>query len=202
MEFSSTKEKIIYESLLLFAKDGFESTSTRAIARSINCSDAVIYKHFKSKQEILDAIVEKCTNRLLARSSEIKIESMCWKEVENICLSMFEFQTSDEWIVPFRRLVVIEQFKNPELKAIYRKVFVDGPIEAMAEMFKKLIELGFMKPGNPKVYAMDLYSPFFMYHTLGADSKELMDNLREHVTMFRKNVVTDSVYLTMDTKGI
>lgn len=202
MEFSSTKEKIIYESLLLFAKDGFESTSTRAIARSINCSDAVIYKHFKSKQEILDAIVLICSTRLKEESEKIKVEEMCWKEVENICLSMFEFQTSDEWIVPFRRLVVIEQFKNPELKAIYRKVFVDGPIETMEEMFKKLIELGFMKPGNPKVYAMDLYSPFFMYHTLGADSKELMDNLREHVTMFRKNVVTDSVYLTMDTKGI
>lgn len=202
MEFSSTKEKIIYESLLLFAKDGFESTSTRAIARSINCSDAVIYKHFKSKQEILDAIVEKCTNRLLARSSEIKIESMCWKEVENICLSMFEFQTSDEWIVPFRRLVVIEQFKNPELQNIYKQIFVDGPLDSMEGMFKILIEKGYMKPGNPRVYAMDLYSPFFMYHTLGADSKELMDNLREHVTMFRKNVVTDSVYLSMDTKGI
>lgn len=202
MEFSSTKEKIIYESLLLFAKDGFESTSTRAIAKSINCSDAVIYKHFKSKQEILDQIVLICSTRLKEESEKIKVEEMCWKEVENICLAMFEFQTSDEWIVPFRRLVVIEQFKNPDLKAIYRKVFVDGPIETMEEMFKKLIELGFMKPGNPKVYAMDLYSPFFMYHTLSDESNELMANLREHVTLFRKNVVTDEVYLTSNEKGI
>ena len=38
----TTKEKIIFESLKLFSRDGFEATSTRAIARSINCSDAVI----------------------------------------------------------------------------------------------------------------------------------------------------------------
>ena len=55
MEIKTTKDKIIYESLKLFSRDGYDATSTRAIARSIECSDAVIYKHFKSKQEILDA---------------------------------------------------------------------------------------------------------------------------------------------------
>ena len=50
-----------------------------------------------------------------------------------------------------------------------------------------------MKHGNPKVYAMNLYSPFFMYHTIGGDDAEVIETLREHVTLFRKNVVTDEV---------
>ena len=58
MTIKTTREKIIFEALKLFSKDGFEASSTRAIARSINCSAAVIYKHFKSKQDILDAIVK------------------------------------------------------------------------------------------------------------------------------------------------
>ena len=201
MTIKTTKEKIIFEALKLFSKDGFEASSTRAIARSINCSDAVIYKHFKSKQEILDAIVEICSNRLMEKSSQIKIEEMCWKDVEKICLDMFEFQTTDEWIVPFRRLLVIEQFKNKELGNIYREVFISRPLESMEAMFKTLIELGYMKPGNPKVYAMDLYSPFFMYHTIGGDSGDILKNLQEHVTLFRKNVVTDKKICNYEGTG-
>ncbi|MGN0485085.1 MAG: TetR/AcrR family transcriptional regulator [Lachnospiraceae bacterium] len=193
MTIKTTKEKIIFEALKLFSKDGFEASSTRAIARSINCSDAVIYKHFKSKQEILDAIVEICSNRLMEKSTQFKLEEMCWEDVEKICLNMFEFQTTDEWIVPFRRLLVIEQFKNKELADIYREVFINKPLESMEVMFETLIQAGCMKPGNPKVYAMDLYSPFFMYHTIGGENENILKNLKEHVTLFRKNVVTDNI---------
>ena len=56
----TTKESIIFESLKLFSINGYDAVSTRMIARSIHASDAVIYKHFKSKQEILDCIVEEC----------------------------------------------------------------------------------------------------------------------------------------------
>mgnify|MGYP002514605406 CR=1 FL=1 len=59
MEIKTTKDRIIFESLKLFSVDGFEVVSTRMIARAIGASDAVIYKHFKSKQEIFDCIVEK-----------------------------------------------------------------------------------------------------------------------------------------------
>lgn len=202
MEIKTTKDRIVFESLKLFSKEGFDATSTRAIARSIDCSDAVIYKHFKSKQEILDAIIDICSDRLKAKSQEIKIEEMCWKDVENICLDMFKFQTTDEWIVPFRKLLLIEQFKNPKLEAIYRNVFINSPLSNMESMFKVLINLGYMKPGNPKVYAMDLYSPFFMYHTIGDDNPEIITSLREHVTLFRKNVVTNEIYLDSDEIGI
>lgn len=202
MDTMTTKEKIIFESLKLFSKDGFDATSTRSIARSINCSDAVIYKHFKSKQEILDAIIEICSKRLMQRSEQIKVEEMCWKDVENICLDMFEFQTTDEWIVPFRRLLLIEQFKNSELETIYREVFINKPLLYMEFMFEYLIKLGYMKQGNPKVYAMDLYSPFFMYHTIGGDNTEVIKTLKEHVSLFRKNVVTNEVYLKSDEIGI
>ena len=189
MEIKTTKDRIIFESLKLFSKDGFDATSTRAIARSIDCSDAVIYKHFKSKQEILEAIIEICSDRLEAKSQQVKIEEMCWEDVENICLGMFEFQTSDEWIVPFRKLLLIEQFKNSKLEAIYRDVFINRPLSYMEAMFEVLIKFGYMKPGNPKVYAMDLYSPFFMYHTIREENAEVIKTLREHVALFKGNVV-------------
>ena len=94
------------------------------------------------------------------------------------------------------------QFKNEELGKIYKEVFIIKPLEYMEVMFETLIKLGYMKQGNPKVYAMDLYSPFFMYHTIGIENEEIHKILKEHVTLFRKNVVTDEVYLESDTVGI
>ncbi len=187
----TTKECIIFESLKLFSVNGFDAVSTRMIARSIHASDAVIYKHFKSKQEILDSIVEVCMKRFQEKRAEVKLETICWTDVEKICLDMFLFQTTDEWITHFRQLLLIEQFKNPKMKEIYQQMFIDGPIQAMSDMFTELIKLGYMKEGTPQVYAMELYGPFFMYHTVGSESESILKNLKEHVTRFRRNVVTD-----------
>lgn len=189
----TTKECIIFESLKLFSRNGFDAVSTRMIARSINASDAVIYKHFKSKQEILDCIIEECMTRFQKKHAEVNIEKMSWTDVEKICMEMFVYQTTDEWITHFRQLLLIEQFKNPKMKEIYRQVFIDGPLQSMSSIFTQLIEQGYMKEGTPEVYAMELYGPFFMYHTVGGESEEIMKNLEEHVTRFRKNVVTDLV---------
>lgn len=191
MEAKSTKEKIIIESLKLFSRDGFEATSTRTIARSINASDAVIYKHFKSKQDILDAIIEMCSQRLLERSTSVDVKSMSWDGVEKICMDMFEFQTTDELIVPFRKLLLIEQFKNEKLQQLYREVFIEKPLFHMEKIFSYLINEGHMKNGNPKVFAMELYSPFLMFHTYGDITEEIIQKLKDHVNEFRNNVLLE-----------
>ncbi|WP_294377672.1 TetR/AcrR family transcriptional regulator [uncultured Clostridium sp.] len=191
----TTKEIIVYESLKLFSTNGFDAVSTRMIARAVKASDAVIYKHFKSKQEILDSIIEKCTSRYMEKRNSVKIETICWKDVEEICMDMFHFQTTDEWITMFRKLLMIEQFKNPKMAALYREIFIDSSINSMAKMFETLIEMGYMKKGTPEVYAMELYAPFFMYHTIGGESEKIVNYLEEHVRKFREDVVTDICYL-------
>ena len=185
----TNKDKIIYEALLLFSRDGFEAASTRAIARAVHCSDAVIYKHFKSKKEILDAVVEICSKRFMERAGKVPEEEMSWEKLGEFCLSMFDFQTRDEWILPFRQLLMIEQFRNEEMKALYQRFFIHQPIVFTEKIFERLIERGYMKPGNPRIYAMKLYGPFFLYHTVGGgEDGELRAMLKEHVEMFCGNV--------------
>ena len=184
----SMKDRILYESLKLFADNGYAAVSTRMIAKAVEASDAVIYKHFKSKREILDTILEQCKRRYLAKRNTVRIATMCWDEVESICMDMFSFQTQDEWIVLYRKLLVVEQYKDPQMAVLYRKMFIEGPLESLAGMFRILIEQGYMKKGNPMVYAMELYAPFFLFHTVGGESEELLQNLEEHVRLFRENV--------------
>lgn len=180
----TSKENIIFQSLLLFSIDGYDAVSTRAIARAVNASDAVIYKHFKNKNAILDAIVQLCVERLCNKRNEINLETIDWTDVEGLCLNMFRFQTSDEWITPFRRMLIIEQYKNPEMKKIYKEFFVDLPTNSTADIFEKLISFGYVRPADPKVYAMQLYAPFFMCHTLDDENGELLNQLKAHVKSF------------------
>lgn len=61
----------------------------------------------------------------------------------------------------------------------------------MSNIFSDLIKLGVMKEGIPEVYAMELYAPFFMYHTVGMESEDIMKHLQEHVSSFRKTVAIE-----------
>ena len=55
----STKERILRIALELFAQNGYLGTSMNDIAGQLGFTKAALYKHYASKQEILDKIVER-----------------------------------------------------------------------------------------------------------------------------------------------
>ena len=63
----TTKEVILYVSGQLFMDKGFQATSTRDIAENSGITQPNLYHHFKTKEEIYIAVLEKL-------SAEIKQE--------------------------------------------------------------------------------------------------------------------------------
>ena len=55
----NTKERILEEALKLFSQSGYMGTSMNDIAVELGVTKAALYKHYKSKQEILESIVER-----------------------------------------------------------------------------------------------------------------------------------------------
>ena len=55
----NTRRQILDASLRLFSEHGFARTTVRAIARKAGITDAAIYYHFASKQELLEALFEE-----------------------------------------------------------------------------------------------------------------------------------------------
>lgn len=53
-----TKERIRDVALELFSEKGYSGTAMSDIAKRIGLSKAALYKHYASKQDIFDAIVE------------------------------------------------------------------------------------------------------------------------------------------------
>jgi AcrR family transcriptional regulator len=54
-----TKELLLQAALALFADKGYEGTSVRDIARSVELSESVLYAHFSGKRAIFNAVFER-----------------------------------------------------------------------------------------------------------------------------------------------
>lgn len=187
-----TKEKIMQEALKLFSVNGFDAVSIRTIADAVGIGNSALYKHFSSKQEILEAIVDYSKSYFLKVSCEQMEGNKDVEELKDSCLRMFEFQTQDEWIVMFRRLLMIEQFKNPDMAEIYRNFFIELPVQSQEQLFLKLMDDGIMKKKNARVLAMELYAPFFLYHTAAESREDILELLQCHVQNFYKeNIICE-----------
>src|SRR5579864_2485355 len=55
---SSSRDRILHSAKQLFARDGYENTSTAAIARKAGTSESQLMKHFGSKEGLLEAIFD------------------------------------------------------------------------------------------------------------------------------------------------
>ncbi len=180
-----TKEKILIESMKLFSVSGFDAVSIRTIADAVGIGNSALYKHFTSKQAIFDAIVEESKNRYLKECSRYVTDEIRGVEaVKEVCLKMFTYQTTDEWIVMFRRMLLLEKFKKPQIASIYNEFFVEIPIRNQMNIFNELMEEGLMTKGNPEVFAIELYSPFYLYHFVERDKNELNEIFTQHIENF------------------
>ena len=187
----NTKQKIIEESMKLFSVSGFDAVSIRTIAEAVGVGNSALYKHFKSKKEILDEIVSYSVEYFLSMGQKQMGQIQSKEDLQTACLTMFDFQTQDEWMVMFRRLLIMEQFKNPEMAAIYRKFFIELPVESQEQYFKLLMEQGLMKEKNARVLSMELYAPFYLYHLTSDAREDLRELFQVHVKNFWENNIIE-----------
>ena len=62
-----TKQRILDEALRLFSQSGYDAVSVERIASAVGIKAPSLYKHFKSKQEIFDAIVAETKAKSMKR---------------------------------------------------------------------------------------------------------------------------------------
>jgi AcrR family transcriptional regulator len=58
-EKTNTREKILETAIDLFAKKGFNGTTTKEIAEAAGVNESLIFRHFSTKKELYGAIIEQ-----------------------------------------------------------------------------------------------------------------------------------------------
>lgn len=95
----NTKELILLEALKLFADKGYEGVSVRDIAAEVGIRQSSLYKHFESKQDIFDTLVETMKNRFPQASASFQLPDGTIQEVAKeyaTCGTEFLKKTSAE----------------------------------------------------------------------------------------------------------
>src|SRR5207248_3964206 len=59
------REQLIEVATKLFARNGYDATTTAAIALAAGVTEPILYRHFKSKQELFVAIVKAVSDRTM-----------------------------------------------------------------------------------------------------------------------------------------
>ena len=70
-EAEERKNEILDAAERLFGEKGFDSTSTTDILNEIGIARGTLYYHFQSKEEILDAMIERTVKRLAEKAEKI-----------------------------------------------------------------------------------------------------------------------------------
>ena len=63
MKNETTKQRILTEAVKLFSKEGYEAVSVDQIAKAVGIKAPSLYKHYKSKHDIFDSILQVMEQR-------------------------------------------------------------------------------------------------------------------------------------------
>jgi len=200
MKQEDTKQKILDKALELFSTQGYDSVSVGEIAKAVGIKAPSLYNHFPSKQAIFDAIVESTAAQYEEDTDRIDIHvqnaaqdihvfanitaDALYEKVRQI----FEYSLHNEMISRFRRMMTIEQFRSPELAALYSKRYVERVVAYHAGIFRSLIAAGEIQDNDPETLALMYVSPVITL--IGICDREpereaeCLEKLRDHVRLF------------------
>ena len=147
-----TKERILETALELFAQNGYLGTSMSMIAERLGITKAALYKHYTGKQEILDRIVERMNELDRERAAQYQMPQAEAAQFAKAYLSapaerilaystaQFNHWTQEPFPADFRKMLTLEQYRDPKLAQLHHDYLAGGPLEYMAAIFRKLAD--------------------------------------------------------------
>ena len=198
MDRGNTKQEILEAALELFSVQGFEATSVSQIADAVGIRKASLYSHFENKQAILDALVKN----VLAQYEEHSIFARTdWeKDADHLpltpdaavqmVLGQIRYILHDPTISRARKVLVIEQFQNPELAKLQTKQNYSDVLQYFTGFVKQLIRQGVLAEDDPEIMAAQFCLPISVWINL-CDREpdrepEIMELVDKHIRQFFK----------------
>ena len=191
----NTKERILETALELFAQRGYMGTSMSDIAKQLGITKGALYKHYTGKQELLDSIVARMNRMDYERAEAYEMpetepggfaEAYMHTPIEKIraySMAQFAHWTKEPFSANFRKMLTLEQYREPRLAQLYQEYLATGPTEYMAAIFRKLTD----SDVTAMQLALEFYGPMFLLYSVydGAKEKEsVMPMLQAHIDRF------------------
>lgn len=155
----ATKDKILDEALTLFSENGYDGTGVEQIAEKVGIKAPSLYKHYRGKEDILNALIDSAEARYeeyfgseqhigkLPESSEAFIR---------VTIERIMFTMRDPMIRKIRKFLVQEQFRNDRLAAITTRHQLEGVQRMYTKIIEGMTEKGLFIQDDPALLANEL----------------------------------------------
>lgn len=198
----NTKKRILDEALTLFSENGYGNVYVAQIAEAVGIKAPSLYKHYKSKQDIFNAILDEMKKSYEKQASMLNISGedavsdaevysdIGEDELVRMATGLFLYFLHDDYAQKFRKMLTIEQFRDSELAHLLTKEYADDPLSYQSAMFSMLCEKGVLRKYDPDVMALHFYAPIYFLLTVcdrepqrETESTEL---LKRHIRQFSR----------------
>lgn len=191
---SYTKERILYKALEIFSQKGFEGTNIREISESLGLTKSVFYKHYKSKEELWDSLLEHMENYYNMRfGSEQNLPPIpnSAESFKELVLNMFNYTIHDEKVVMTRKILLIEQFHDERARILATKHFIFGLGSMFSKIFERMMENGILKSSDPNMLSFAFTTPISSLVQLCDRQPQMEKEATEKVQSFTEMFLRD-----------
>ncbi|MFM6189004.1 MAG: TetR/AcrR family transcriptional regulator [Planktothrix sp.] len=164
---SELETQILQAARRLFAHQGYDSTTTRDLAKAAGVAEGTLFRHFANKKTILIAIViegwvEILTDLLTELSSMANYKAVA----QLLHRRMINLQKNADMM----RICFLEAQFHPELRDRIQSEIIAKMTDVTEAFFETAMQKGIYRPMNPKIVAQVFLGMFaiagFSYNTL------------------------------------
>ena len=159
---NDTKERILAAALEMFSQNGFAGTNVRELTASLGLVKSSMYKHFRSKEEIWNTLLDELIAYYEARfgsTEHLPPVPDSLEELVSMTMRMVNFTVHDEKVVKSRKLLSIEQFRDARARDLATKYFLTGLKDMFTPIFAGMMEKGLLRRDNPAMLAFAYTAP-------------------------------------------
>lgn len=158
------REQILAVASTLFARQGFNGTTTKEIAARAGVTEALIFRHFPTKEGLYWAVIEakiqdnsprtRMQARLAAKGTDAEI-------LYGLAVDILERRAKDQTL---SRLLLYSALENHSLSHRFFRAFVSGYYGVLAEYIERRTRDGIFRAVDP-VLAARSFLGMIIYHS-------------------------------------
>lgn len=138
-----TRDRILDAALRRFARHGFDGTTVTDIEADagLAAGSGSFYRHFRSKDEVFDAVIEREVDRSAARNRALADTTPGADTRIALALEMERVLRGLQGLDPLIAILARERDRSPVLIEQVQRVMVEGGVEVNAELLGALDEV-------------------------------------------------------------
>lgn len=144
-----TKDKIFNVSIDLFSEFGYDNVSIRQLAHEVGIKESSIYNHFKSKESILDEILDyyiyEMTKEEIPLAKASQNLDISFEYFYKAGLDLYISKLSEARMMKITRIFLIESYHNEKIKYFVKKRIIEYAINGWIDLFELMKEKSLIK---------------------------------------------------------